>query len=116
MAAVERKGKKAPIKGTPDHFEKILDRPCPNHAYLVKHAYMDYGLMKKFLTGGSKKGDRKKKPDPLGDDAEEKEDTFLEETGCLMIFGGPVAYDSKHRQKLMHREVYAAEPATPAFL
>jgi hypothetical protein len=33
-----------------------------------------------------------------------------------MIFGGAAAYDSKHRQKLVHRDVYAAEPATPAFL
>jgi hypothetical protein len=33
-----------------------------------------------------------------------------------MIFGGPTAYDSKHRQKLARREPYAAEPATLAFL
>jgi hypothetical protein len=33
-----------------------------------------------------------------------------------MIFGGPTMYDSKRRQNLMHREVYAVEPATPAFL
>ena len=36
--------------------------------------------------------------------------------GCLMIFGGSAAYDSKHRQKLARREVYTAEPATPTFL
>jgi hypothetical protein len=35
-------------------------------------------------------------PDFPGDDAEEKKDTFLEEIGCLMIFSGPAAYDSKH--------------------
>jgi hypothetical protein len=50
--------------------------------------------MKKFLSSGPKKGDRKKKPDLPGDDTEE-EDTFPKETGCLMIFGGPVTYDSK---------------------
>ena len=33
-----------------------------------------------------------------------------------MIFRGTVAYDSKHHQKLAHREVYIAEPAAPAFL
>jgi hypothetical protein len=33
-----------------------------------------------------------------------------------MIFGRTMAYDSKHLQKLMCCEVYAAEPATPAFL
>jgi hypothetical protein len=52
--------------------------------------------MKKFLSRGSKKGDGKK-PNPRGGDAEEKEDTFPEETCCLMIFGGPAAYDSKRR-------------------
>jgi hypothetical protein len=115
MASAERKGKKAPTEGVPNHFEKMLEGPRPNHAYPVKHAYMDYELMKKFLTEGSKKGDRKKKPDPSRDDAEE-EDTFPEETSCLMIVGGLAAYDSKRRQKLARREVYMAEPATPAFL
>jgi hypothetical protein len=33
-----------------------------------------------------------------------------------MIFGGTAAYDSKLCQKLARREVYATEPATPAFL
>jgi hypothetical protein len=57
MAAAERKGKQTPAEGTLDHFEKMLEGPCPNHAYPVKHAYKDYGLMKKFLAGGSKKGE-----------------------------------------------------------
>jgi hypothetical protein len=33
-----------------------------------------------------------------------------------MIFGGMAAYDSKHRQKLTHCEIYTAELATPSFL
>jgi hypothetical protein len=33
-----------------------------------------------------------------------------------MIFGGPATYESRHRQKLRRREVYAAEPMKPAFL
>jgi hypothetical protein len=33
-----------------------------------------------------------------------------------MIFGGPATYESRLRQKLTHREVYTAEPVTPAFL
>jgi hypothetical protein len=93
----------------------MLEGPCPNHAYPIKHAYKDCGLMKKFLSRGSKQKDEKK-PDPLEDTAEEKEDAFPQETGCLMIFGGPTAYDSKRRQKLTRREVYVAEPAMPAFL
>jgi hypothetical protein len=97
VAAVERKSKKAPVEGTLDHFEKMLEGPCPNHAYHVKHAYKDCGLMKKFLTEGSKKGDEKKKPNPLGDDAEEKEDIFPEEIDCLTIFSGLATYEYKCR-------------------
>jgi hypothetical protein len=52
VAATQRKGKKASAAGTPDHFEKMLEGPCPNHFYPVKHAYKVYGLMKKFLSGG----------------------------------------------------------------
>jgi hypothetical protein len=57
MAAAEQKGKRAPVEATPDHFKKMLEGPRPNHAYPVKHAYKDCRLMKKFLAGGSKKGE-----------------------------------------------------------
>ena len=50
------------------------------------------------------------------DDAEGKGGGFPTLDGCLMIFGGSVAYDSKRCQKLVHREVYVTEPATPSFL
>jgi hypothetical protein len=64
VAIAEHKGKKASTEGAPYHFEKMLEVPCPNHAYPIKHAYKDYGLINKFLSWGSKKGDGKKKPDP----------------------------------------------------
>ena len=49
-------------------------------------------------------------------DAEEKGDDFPMPDGCLMIFGGSAAYDSKRRQKVTRREVYTAQPAMPPFL
>jgi hypothetical protein len=75
----------------------MLEGPYSNHTYHVNHPYKDYGLMKKFLTEGSKKGGQEKEAQPLGDDAKEKEDTFSEETGCLMIFSGLAAYEYKCR-------------------
>jgi hypothetical protein len=116
MAAAKRKGKKTPAEGTPDHFEKMLEGPCQNHAFPVKHLYKDCSLMKRFLPGGSKKRDQMKKSNPAANDAKEKDNGFSETIGCLMIFDGMVAYDSKHRQKLARREVYAAKLATPTFL
>ena len=72
--------------------------------------------MKRFLSGGSNKGEHGKDPDPTMDDAEEKDDGFPTPDGCLMIFGGSVALDSKHRQKVARHEVYTTKPATPTFL
>ena len=53
--------------------------------------------MKRFLFGGSNKGEHRKEPKLAADDAEGKDDGFLALDGCLMIFGGSAAYDSKHR-------------------
>ena len=72
--------------------------------------------MRRFLSGDSNKGGHGKDPDPTANDAEEKDGNFPTPDGCLMIFGGLEAYDSKRRQKIARREVYMAKPATPAFL
>jgi hypothetical protein len=116
VATAERKGGRAFNEGTLDHFEKLLEGLCPNHAFPIKHLYKDCALMKRFLSGGSKKGDQRRKPRPTADDVEEKDGGFSVIDGCLMIFGGMVAYNSKRHQKLTRREVYTAEPAMPSFL
>ena len=104
------------MEGTPNHFEKMLEGPCPNHAFPAKHLYKECGLMRKYLAGGLNKEEQGKEPVPTTDDTEEKDDTFPMPTGALMIFGGSMAYDSRRRQKVARREVYTAGPATPAFL
>ena len=86
---------RAPTEGTPDHFDKLLEGPCPNHAFPIKHMYKDCSLMKRFFTGGSKKWEQKKKPEAEADDTGEKDDSFPSLDGCLIIFGGPEAYGSK---------------------
>ena len=68
--------------------------------------------MKQFLSDSSNKGNQRKKPEPAADGAKGKDGGFLTPDGCLMIFGGMAAYDSKHRQKITRCEVYADEPAT----
>jgi small neutral amino acid transporter SnatA (MarC family) len=70
--------------------------------------------MKRFLSGGPKKGDQRRNPEPVADDAEEKDGGFPMTDGYLMIFGGTAAYDSKRCQKLARHEVYVAELATPS--
>jgi len=97
MATSDHKGGRKPTEGTPNHFERLLEGPCPNHAFLVKHLYKDYVLMKWFLSGGSNKEEHRKEPKPAIDDAEGKDGGFSMMDGYLMIFGGSAAYDSKRR-------------------
>ena len=40
---------KQPQQGQPGHFNKLMDSPCTNHAYPVKHLHKDYELLKRFL-------------------------------------------------------------------
>ena len=56
VAATHRKGGQKPTEGTPDHFEKLLKGPCPNHAFPIKHLYKDCGIMKRFLSGSFNRG------------------------------------------------------------
>ena len=97
MAAADHKGGRKPTEGTLNHFEKLLEGPCPNHPFLVKHLYTDYDLIKRFLVGGTNKGKHRKDPDPTTDDAKRKDGGFLTLHDYLMIFRGSVAFDSKRR-------------------
>ena len=56
VAATESKGGRAPAENAPDHFKELLEGSCPNHTFPVKHLYKDCTLMKRFLSGGSDKG------------------------------------------------------------
>jgi len=97
VATAEQKAGRAPTEGTLDHFDKLLEGPCPNHAFPINHMYKHCSLMKRFFIGSSKKWEQKKRPEAEADDAGEKDGGFLLSDGCLMIFGGPEAYGSKRR-------------------
>ena len=49
-AAADRKGGQKPMEGTPNHFEKMLEGPCPNHAFPAKHLYKDCGIGVRIYT------------------------------------------------------------------
>ena len=57
VAAADRKGGRKPMEGAPNHFEKMLEGPSANHAFPIKHLLKDCGLMRKFLSRGSNKGE-----------------------------------------------------------
>ena len=72
--------------------------------------------MKRFLFEDFNRGEHGKDPKPTMDDAEGMDEGFSTMDGCLMIFGGSMAYDSKRHQKLARCEVYTAKPDAPSFL
>jgi hypothetical protein len=49
-----------------DHFERLLEKACSNHAYLIKHRLKDCGMTKSFMTSGSFTRDREPEEDPGG--------------------------------------------------
>jgi hypothetical protein len=36
-----------------DHFKRLLEEACPNHAYPIRHKLKDYGMMRSLMTSGS---------------------------------------------------------------
>ena len=39
-----------------NHFNELIESPCTNHAYPIKHLYKDYELLKRLVrqAGGPK--------------------------------------------------------------
>ena len=50
------------MEGTLSHFERLLEGPCLNHAFLIKHLYRDCVLLKRFLFKSPNKGEHRTEP------------------------------------------------------
>ena len=113
----DRTGKQ-PQQGLPDHFNKLMDSPCTNHAYPIKHLYKDCELLKRFLqqTGGPKEGDSKEAAAKKGGTIGKDRDMFPDPEECIMIFGGSDGVYSKCQHKVRYREACIAETVVPSFL
>ena len=57
VATADHTGKQ-PQYGLPDHFNELMESPCTNHVYPIKHLYKDCELLKRLLrqAGGPKEG------------------------------------------------------------
>jgi hypothetical protein len=44
---------KCQVRPPMDHFKRLLEEACQNHAYPVRHKLKDYGMMRSFMTSGS---------------------------------------------------------------
>jgi hypothetical protein len=50
VATMGQKVRKPLIEEVTNHFEKMLESPCPNHRYPIRHAYKGCRLLRKFLS------------------------------------------------------------------
>jgi hypothetical protein len=124
VVAVERKasrpkGKQGKPAPTRDHFEKLLDAPCPHQEVPIKHTLRECRLMKNYVksTLKAKTADQLDKQGPSHDNDDCAGAVFPGEDGAVhMIFGGPPARPSRRREKLIRREVMNAYVAKPSYL
>jgi len=74
-----------------------MESSCPNHAYPVKHLYMDCELLKRFLrhAGKPKEGKGKEEEAKKGGTAGKDDDGLPDPEECLMIFEGSNSTHSK---------------------
>jgi hypothetical protein len=104
VVAVERKascpkgnqGKPAPTR---DHFERLLDAPCPHHEVPIKHTLRECRLMKNYVksTLKPKTAHQPDKQGPSHDNDDGAGAMFPGEDGAVhMIVGGSPARPSRH--------------------
>jgi hypothetical protein len=124
VVAVERKTlhpKGNPTKPalTKDHFERLLNAPCPHHEVPVKNTLRECRLIKNYVKGTLKPttADQPQKGGPSPDNDDSTGAAFPGEDGAVnMIFGGSPARPSRRREKLIRREVFNADVAKPSYL
>jgi hypothetical protein len=75
----------------------MLKKPCLYHRGLIKHTLKECGMMKRYFSRDAQgKGDPGKRPEEDKGNNKKKDDDFPIVNNYFMIFGGPMAYDSRH--------------------
>jgi hypothetical protein len=104
VATAECKNNWPPLEGAPGVFDEMLEKPCPYHQGPVKHTLKECDMMKHYFFEGTKgKGGQGKKLEEDKGNGSEKDDDFPVVNNCMMIFGGPTAYNTKRQRKLDSR-------------
>jgi hypothetical protein len=75
-----------------DHFKRLIEEACPNHAYPVKHKLKDCGMMWSFLTSGSLTWGVELNEGPDGSETA----PFHEENVVMTVFEGHPLWE-RHR-------------------
>jgi hypothetical protein len=71
-------------EATTDHFKRLLEKACPNNAYLIRHKLNDCNMMRSFMASGSLTWGAELDEGPDGSDMMH----FLEENVVLTVYRG----------------------------
>jgi hypothetical protein len=72
------------VRSPIEHFKRLLEKACPNHAYPVRHKLKDYEMMRSYMTSGSLTWGAEPGKGPNRSDAT----PFPEEIAIMMVVGG----------------------------
>jgi hypothetical protein len=75
---------KRSVRMPTDHFKRLLEEACSNHAYPIRHKLKDRGMMWSFMTSGSLDWGAKADKGPDGSDAA----PFPKENTIMIAFKG----------------------------
>jgi hypothetical protein len=75
---------KRQVRQPTDHFKRLLEEACLNHAYPVRHKLKDCGKMRSFMTSRSITWGAELDEGPDGRDTS----PFPEENTVLIVYGG----------------------------
>nr|AAN64455.1 putative GAG-POL precursor [Oryza sativa Japonica Group]ABF97057.1 retrotransposon protein, putative, Ty3-gypsy subclass, expressed [Oryza sativa Japonica Group] len=101
-------------------FDKIMNSQCPHHPnsnHTAKDCFVYKQFTEQYTKNSRKASDGDQSTSKKKDDDDDVPTGFQDHRKELNhIFGGPLAYESKRKQKLTKREINAVQPDTPQFL
>nr|AAV31299.1 putative polyprotein [Oryza sativa Japonica Group]AAV32107.1 putative polyprotein [Oryza sativa Japonica Group] len=101
-------------------FDKIMNSQCPHHPnsnHTAKDCFVYKQFAEQYVKNARKPSDEDQGTSKKKDDEDDAPTGFQDHRKELNhIFGGPLAYESKRKQKLTEREINVVQPNTPQYL
>nr|AAL67581.1 putative gag-pol protein [Oryza sativa Japonica Group] len=101
-------------------FDKIMNSQCPHHPnsnHMAKDCFVYKQFAEQYVKNARKPADGDQGTSKKKDDEDDAPTGFQDHRKELNhIFGGPLAYESKRKQKLTEWEINAVQPNTPQYL
>nr|AAS79740.1 putative polyprotein [Oryza sativa Japonica Group] len=100
-------------------FDKIMNSQCPHHPnsnHVAKDCFVYKQFAEQYTKTTRKNSDEEQSTSRKKDDGDTPAGFQDHRKELNHIFGGPLAYESKRKQKLTEREINAVQPDTPQYL